>query len=98
MTVAEPDMASVPAQAPLAVQDVAFSLVQVMVALCPGITELGVTLRVTNAGGGGVVKVAALVDFLPQPEKTKAERRSTTASKESDFLDSAGTCITPPFV
>jgi len=50
-------MASVPAQAPLAVQDVAFSLVQAMVALCPGITELGVRLRVTNAGGAGVVKV-----------------------------------------
>jgi hypothetical protein len=98
MTVAEPDMASVPAQAPLAVQDVAFSLVQVMVALCPGITEIGVRLRVTNAGGGGWVKVAAGVTLELQPERTKAERRSTTASKESDFLDSAGNCITPPFV
>jgi len=48
-TVLEPEALRAPDQAPLAVQEVAFEVVQVRVALCPGMTEAGVTFIVTIA-------------------------------------------------
>lgn len=98
MTLVEPEVATVPDQALLAVHEVAFEAVQVSVALCPGITEAGARVRATMAGRAGGVVVAAVVTLELQPERTKAERKSTTASKGSEALDSAGTCMTPPFV
>jgi len=47
--VLEPDVPWEPDQAPLAVQDVALALVQRMVALCPGITALGLMVSLTVA-------------------------------------------------
>jgi hypothetical protein len=47
VTVLEPDVASEPDQAPPAVQDLALALDQVMVALCPGITALGLIASLT---------------------------------------------------
>jgi hypothetical protein len=73
MTVEDPEVASDPDQAPLAVQDVAFELDQVSVALCPGMTAAGLMeTRATALGGGGVT--GAVVPPL-QPERTKAETR-----------------------
>ena len=89
-------MAKVPDQAPLAVQVEASALVQVRVALCPGMTELGLRFMVTSARSGGGVIVIVFVGPLLQPERTKAERR-TTAGKEVSFLAPVGNCITPPF-
>lgn len=97
MTLVEPEVPSVPDQAPLAVHEVAFPVVHVIVALCPGITEVGASDSVTIAAGVGGVGVVGVVTLELQPERTKAEKRSTIASKESEFLLSAGTCITPPF-
>ena len=77
-----PDVASAPDQAPLAVQDVALELVQVRVALWPGITALGLMVRVTIAFSVGCTGVTAGVELLLQPERTKAERRNKTETKE----------------
>ena len=48
-------MASVPDHAPLAAQEVALELLQVSVALWPGMTALGAIDSVTVATGGGGV-------------------------------------------
>ena len=92
----DPEVARVPDQAPLAVQEVALEEPQVRVALCPGITEAGVTPMVTVVGAAGGAGVVAGVDPLLQPERTKA-KRSKTANKEVAFLDPVGNCMTPPF-
>ena len=97
MTLLEPEAASVPDQAPLAVQEVAFPVVQVTVALCPGMTEVGARLSVTIAGGAGGVSVTGVVTPEVQPERTKAERKNKTETKERAFPVPVGTCIKPPF-
>jgi hypothetical protein len=94
ITVVEPEVASVPDHVPLAVQDEAFALDHVRVALCPGETALGEMERLVLAGGacGGEMAV-----FAPeQPERTKAKTRSGRMSKDRDFLDSAGNGIGTP--
>ena len=49
----DPADCKVPDQLPLAVQVVAFAVVQLRVALCPGMTELGLRERLTEAGSAG---------------------------------------------
>jgi hypothetical protein len=51
-------MACVPVQAPLAVQAVAFAVDQVSVALCPTVTEVGLTEIVTVGAAAVTVSVA----------------------------------------
>ena len=92
----EPDVLSVPDQAPLAVQAFALELVQERVALWPGMMALGLRETLTVALGDGGVEVIA--DPLPlQPERTKAKRRKMTHIEKRGFLDSVGTCIRPSF-
>jgi hypothetical protein len=52
-TVVDPETLSDPAHAPLAVQLEAFDADHVRVALCPGMTDGGVILILTAAGGAG---------------------------------------------
>ena len=52
-TVVDPEMAGDPDHAPLAVQSEAFEVDQLRVALCPGMTDAGVILIRTAAGGAG---------------------------------------------
>jgi hypothetical protein len=95
-TVAEPEVAMAPDQAPLAEQDEAFEDVQVTVALCPGMTELGLRFILIVVGNAGCVGGTMDFDPLLQPERTKAEKRRT-AGKEISFPGPVGSCITPPF-
>jgi hypothetical protein len=92
----EPDMPSVPDQVPLAVQVLALELDQERVALWPGITALGLMVTLAVARGAVCVVVTAGVPLL-QPERTKAEKRSMTKTKETAFKDPVGTCIRPSF-
>jgi len=88
----------VPDQPPPAVQDVALDVVHVRVALCPGITELGVTFIVTMAGGIGCTGlVAAFFEPPPHPERTKAKTKNKTSKKQRTLLEPVGSCIAPPF-
>ena len=52
-TVVDPERAGDPDHAPPAVQLEAFDVDQVRVALCPGMTDAGVILMLTDAGGAG---------------------------------------------
>lgn len=96
ITVVEPEIACAPDHAPLPVHDVALLLVQLRVALWPGMTALGLIEILTVAFGGGC---GVRVDFAPplQPERTKAETRRMTKIRDRGFLVSASRCITPPF-
>lgn len=82
-TLIEPDGAILPDQAPLASHEVALVLDQFTVAVCPGITALGLTDTVTVAWGGGVgfVGVGNVNEPEPQPEITKTNE-NTTITKE----------------
>jgi hypothetical protein len=96
ITVKEPDAAIVPDQAPLPVQELASVLVQVSVALWPGMTALGLIERLTVAFGPGCEAVIVVGDLL-QPERTKVEKRRNNKTKERDFPVSEDTFIKPPF-
>ena len=90
----EPEVPRVPDHAPLAVQEVAFWLDQLRVALCPGMTALGLTeIEATEFGTG--VEMGVEVPPL-QPERTKAERRNNKQNRERGFPVFAGNCIRPP--
>jgi len=94
VTVVEPDVPSVPDQAPLAVQELAFWLDQVRVALCPGITALGLMeIEATEFAAGGAIGTE-----LPplHPERTKAERTRSKQNREKGFPVFVGNCIRPP--
>src|SRR5205814_4797175 len=94
MTVMEPDVPSVPDQVPLPVQARALVLVHERVALWPGITALGLMETLAVAFGAGGVEMMFELPLL-QPERTKAERRNMTKTKERVFRDSTGTFIAP---
>lgn len=82
-TLIEPDVAILPDQAPLAVHTMASVLDHVSVAVCPGITLLGLTETVAVALGGGVVdRLGDKVDHAPHPERTETEKSSTITAKE----------------
>lgn len=89
-------MPSVPDQAPLAVHVFALELDQERVALWPGMTALGLMATLAVARGAVWVVVMAGTPLL-QPERTKAEKRSMTKTKEKVFQDPVGTCIRPSF-
>ena len=91
----EPEVASEPDHPPLAVQDVAFELDQVMVALCPGITALGLIETLATARSGGGPMVTGELPLL-QPERTKAETKKTTTIRKRNFPVCVGACISFP--
>ena len=78
-TFIDPAVATVPDQAPLPVQDVELVLDQLSVAVCPGITALGLKEMVTVALGGGVGVVVVVTgnDPEPQPLKTRTNKTNT---------------------
>ena len=96
ITVVEPEVATEPDQAPLAVQDVAFALDQVTVAFWPGVTALGLMDMDAVALGGGGVGVTEEEPPLLQPERTKADRRQRKTTGQRGLPVRAGTCISPP--
>ncbi len=92
----EPDVARVPDQVPLAAQVVALELVQERVALWPGMTAPGLMATLTVAGGAAWVMAAAVLPLL-QPERTKAERKSITKTREKAIREPVGSFIRPSF-
>jgi hypothetical protein len=76
------------------VQEVALLLDHVRVALCPGMTALGLidTLTVVLGAGCGV---GAETPPPPQLERTKELRKTKT--RKTHFRVTVGDCISPPF-
>ena len=97
ITVVDPEVASEPDQAPLAVHPVALVLDQVSVALWPGATAAGLMEMIAVAFGGGGVEFIEDDEPPLQPERTKAEKRNRREAQEQNVPPGACKRIRPPF-
>lgn len=93
MTVIDPEVGWGPDQEPLPLQAVAFWLLQVRVALWPGMTALGFRERLTLVGGPGWETTTDGMEPLLHPVRTKEE--TVKNIKKGDVLGKMGMCIWP---
>ena len=96
MTVIDPEVGSEPDHVPLALQPVAFEVLQVRVALWPGSTATGLSEILSDVGAAGVDVVRIEFGPLLHPERTSNEMDRNAKAKERRFLVRAGKCIGPP--
>lgn len=81
-----PALALLPAQAPDAVQPVAFALLHVNVDRPPAVTMVGLALRVTVGTGAGVVLTVTITDWFAVPAALLQERLNCVVAVTASII------------